>query len=93
MHSPIRVTITADPLKDEDSTWTIFIYGGNPMIEDEEMPFSMNDPVFDEILSDMMVHQVLGKHFRVDIMLHAYLYNLAQQRPGMHRRSGSETRR
>ncbi|KAI5449815.1 hypothetical protein NCC49_004027 [Naganishia albida] len=51
----------AEALKDEDSTWAIYIYGGNPMIEDEGMPFSMDDPVFDEILSDMVVQEVLAK--------------------------------
>jgi hypothetical protein len=32
------------------------------MLEDEEMPFSMDDDVFDDILSDMMIQQVLGKY-------------------------------
>lgn len=61
MHPLIRVTTTAELAKDEDSTWSIYIYGGNPMLEDEEMPFSMDDDVFDDILSEMMIQQVLGK--------------------------------
>jgi hypothetical protein len=35
--------------------WSIYIYGGNPMLEDEPMPFEMaGDDEFDGIMADLI---------------------------------------
>jgi hypothetical protein len=48
------ITTLVSAARGEDSEWSIWIFGGNPMLEDETVPFSMDDEVFDEILETMI---------------------------------------
>jgi hypothetical protein len=48
------ITTLVTAARGEDSEWSIFIFGGNPMLQDEALPFSMDDEVFDEILDAMI---------------------------------------